>query len=669
MKKFTIKIMSAGLAIMLLNVVAGAQTPVAVTGTATASNGLPFASGTYTIQLVDSSGNSLSQFSIGGGTNTQTRFSGTLTTAGALAVSLYANTVIYPNSTKWNFTICSQVPVSLVPNPAATATCYSQAISITAAGSISTPLSASAPAYYPCQIWNGSSVVGCGGGGTFTALTGDATSTATGGATTVLGLNGTLLSSLATGILKNTTGTGVPSIAVASDVVGLFSGCTGTQYLGADGACHTSGSGTVNSGTAGQLGYYAATGTAISGLTLGTNLSITGGTLNATSGGSGTVATANQYQLYYSSGSPSGNTATGSTFLLTDAGGDLLSTSTSAEPLILGNGIGTQIQYVGVDAGRASFGTNIPGTGFLNADISGSVNRGIEFSVNNSTLGGNIVGMFDINGDFCLDGTVVSNLCPSNATFEVTAAGAATAASFGTTSNTNAGYAWLAGNNTNPTILANTAGWLGPASSSFTGYACQMPATAPSNSTPYLSCGTPSGGVSTGTWVSGTTSPTSSYYQSPLIGNTAVAFGGSSTQIWGHAFIPQSNVTFGAIYTTSNTADASNFYSVAISDSSGNLICSVTTGSAVPTAATTLVSTCSQSTPTLVAGNVYILLTTGSATIGKLEATVANGANGPFYSTNVTGCTALLGVITGTCSITLTAPVPYTQGIPTFTLH
>ena len=58
------------------------------------------------------------------------------------------------------------------------------------------------------------------GSGTFTALTGDATSTATGGNTTVLGINGVLLSGLATGLLKNTTGTGIPSIAVA-----------GTDYL------------------------------------------------------------------------------------------------------------------------------------------------------------------------------------------------------------------------------------------------------------------------------------------------------------------------------------------------------------------------------------------------------------------------------------------------------
>lgn len=44
------------------------------------------------------------------------------------------------------------------------------------------------------------------------------------------------------------------------------------------------GSGTVNAGTAGQLGYYAANGTAVGGLNLGTNLSIIAGTLNATGG-------------------------------------------------------------------------------------------------------------------------------------------------------------------------------------------------------------------------------------------------------------------------------------------------------------------------------------------------------------------------------------------------
>ena len=80
--------------------------------------------------------------------------------------------------------------------------------------------------------------------------------------------------------------------------------------LNATGGGGGGGSGTVNSGTAGQIAYYASTGTAVSGetiatilgspsngqllgwasgapagITLGTNLSITSGTLNASGGG------------------------------------------------------------------------------------------------------------------------------------------------------------------------------------------------------------------------------------------------------------------------------------------------------------------------------------------------------------------------------------------------
>lgn len=46
-------------------------------------------------------------------------------------------------------------------------------------------------------------------------------------------------------------------------------------------------SGTVSSGTSGQLAYYGSTGTTVSGLTVGTNLSITSGTINAAAGGGG----------------------------------------------------------------------------------------------------------------------------------------------------------------------------------------------------------------------------------------------------------------------------------------------------------------------------------------------------------------------------------------------
>ena len=55
--------------------------------------------------------------------------------------------------------------------------------------------------------------------------TGDATGNV---ALTVKGINGTILSNLTTGILKNTTGTGVPSIAVAADFPILNQNTTGT---------------------------------------------------------------------------------------------------------------------------------------------------------------------------------------------------------------------------------------------------------------------------------------------------------------------------------------------------------------------------------------------------------------------------------------------------------
>jgi hypothetical protein len=59
------------------------------------------------------------------------------------------------------------------------------------------------------------------------ALTGDVTTPSGSVATTVARINGVALSGLATGILKNTTGTGVPSIAVAADFPTLNQSTTG----------------------------------------------------------------------------------------------------------------------------------------------------------------------------------------------------------------------------------------------------------------------------------------------------------------------------------------------------------------------------------------------------------------------------------------------------------
>src|ERR1700722_9645268 len=96
-------------------------------------------------------------------------------------------------------------------------------------------------------------------------LTGDATTSGS-NAVSVVRLNGTSLAGLATGLLKNTTGTGVPVIAAFSDIVALWSGsCSSSTYLNGAGACAAPlGSGTVNSGTATHLSYYATTTNAVS---------------------------------------------------------------------------------------------------------------------------------------------------------------------------------------------------------------------------------------------------------------------------------------------------------------------------------------------------------------------------------------------------------------------
>lgn len=93
------------------------------------------------------------------------------------------------------------------------------------------------------------------------AHTGDATNTAGSLAMTVKGVNGTAFSGLATGLLKNTTTTGIPSIATSADVIADWSGtCSSSTFLRGDGACQTpAGAGNVsNTGTplSGQLAQW-----------------------------------------------------------------------------------------------------------------------------------------------------------------------------------------------------------------------------------------------------------------------------------------------------------------------------------------------------------------------------------------------------------------------------
>lgn len=116
------------------------------------------------------------------------------------------------------------------------------------------------------------------------ALTGDVTSTSGAVATTVGKINGTTLSGLATGLLKNTTATGVPSIATSADVIADWSGtCSATTFLRGDGSCQTpAGAGTVTTTGTPATGNL----TKFSGAT-----SVTNGDLSGDVTTSGTLAT------------------------------------------------------------------------------------------------------------------------------------------------------------------------------------------------------------------------------------------------------------------------------------------------------------------------------------------------------------------------------------------
>lgn len=114
--------------------------------------------------------------------------------------------------------------------------------------------------------------------------------------TTDAGLSGAqFLGALTTGVLKSTTTTGVLSIATGADLPVMTSTVGGavptppnntTTFLRGDGTFATpAGSGSVNSGTAGQITYYASTGAAVSG-----NANLTISTAAVTIGVAGSAA-------------------------------------------------------------------------------------------------------------------------------------------------------------------------------------------------------------------------------------------------------------------------------------------------------------------------------------------------------------------------------------------
>lgn len=165
---------------------------------------------------------------------------------------------------------------------------------------------------------------------------------------TVAKINGAALSGLATGILKNTTATGVPSIAAAADVISLWSGtCSSSTVLAGNGTC-------------------VAFSSAFSAIASGTNTSAamvigTGGSL--TTSGSGTITVPG---FTAGAGTLTGPATSGTAALLGVNTFTAKQTITSNTPLTLKGaaGAGTWLNFVmpGSDAGLAQLYTDYPTT-------------------------------------------------------------------------------------------------------------------------------------------------------------------------------------------------------------------------------------------------------------------------------------------------------------------
>lgn len=232
-------------------------------------------------------------------------------------------------------------------------------------------------------------------------LAGDVTGTQ--GATTVGKINGTSLAGLATGILKNTTTTGVPSIAVAADfptlnqnTTGTAANVTGTVALGNGGTGQTTAAAAYNAlspmTTLGDIEYESAANTAsrLAGNTSATKkfLTQTGtGTVSAAPGWS-TIAAAD-LPSPFTSGTASGSTSKFATVTGTLTSGHLATWDASGNLIdggaVPSGGGGTVTSVaMSVPAGMSVSGSPVTSTGTL--AVTGFPNLAFASKTANYTL-------------------------------------------------------------------------------------------------------------------------------------------------------------------------------------------------------------------------------------------------------------------------------------------
>ena len=237
-------------------------------------------------------------------------------------------------------------------------------------------------------------------------------------ASVTLGTSNINYATLGTGIIKNTTTTGAQTLATSTDVIGLFSACSGTQYLGADGACHTGVLGAAgalgsiqynNAGAFDGLANTTASQTALSGL-IGaapyyvanygakcdgkqlTNISATSGSKVLASAGFATADVGKQIAVYAGTQiSTTGNTHTNLTV-------DSLGTTTGVAigQLVIGSGVQAGTYVTAIDSSTSVqlskpttstvSSTSIKFTPFF-TDVIASVVNGVSATVTTNMAG------------------------------------------------------------------------------------------------------------------------------------------------------------------------------------------------------------------------------------------------------------------------------------------
>jgi hypothetical protein len=215
-------------------------------------------------------------------------------------------------------------------------------------------------------------------------------------------------------------------------------------------------SSSLPSGTANQMLYYAAPGTAVTPLTLGTNLSITGGVLNASATAatnfnaltSGTNTTA---AMLVGAGASLGTTSTGTIAATTAA-------NLSGTPA-LPNGTTATTQTVGDNS------TKLATTAFVIANAAGSGNTTSTSLTTNC--------LTKANGP---NSIISSALCDDGTTATYTGTGGMKAASFTGTGTTPTAFSLPAGTGSIPALPANSGGFAAPVTGG-TAYLIKLPAT------------------------------------------------------------------------------------------------------------------------------------------------------------------------------------------------